>query len=128
MLDYLIMYVKQTKKDISVKVDIITLKDIPSQFYFHYNKKFKNIFKLEFSNDITFYYGSIHSYINTTELLVHLTFESNIVKSCETPLDLRYIFKKKYGKDIVFEDSNKIFQFYKQYQEEIDEIITQFLN
>ena len=114
---------------ITATVEIIQEKDIPTDFYLPIPKKtkWKNIFKFTFSNNFTYYYGSNKSFVNCKDLLINVSLESSMVISSKNPFTLKKLFMETFNSNISIPNCKKIYNWYKNKTDVIEEILEQFL-
>lgn len=120
-----------SKKNITVSVKLVNREDITKKFYLRKPSNYsdwKNIFLFKFSNNFNYYYGTNKSYVDGHHLMTFLFIESELVYNSKSPLDFKNKLKSRYNSNISIKNANKIFNWFKNNNEKILNIINQFIS
>jgi hypothetical protein len=116
---------------ITATVDIIDRKDVPKEFYlpkFSYKKDWKRLFKFNFSNGFTYYYGTNKTFVDGIDLMTNLTIESDLVDDSKSHMELKIQFFKNFKRNIKLQNCKKIYDWYKSSRNQIKDIVNQFMS
>lgn len=121
---------KLVKSDISVAVEIVERSDIPKEFYLSkpQKKDWKRIFHFTFSNGFDYYFGTNKSYVDGDELIPFLIIESEYVHNSKNFVELHKNIIEDNNSRITYSNCKKLFSWYKNKRNIIEDIVEQFMS